>query len=116
MIFRARQWNPSRGNKRARADARSTFGHFRPALERLEDRLVPASSITIIPGTTGAGSLDGFLSAADGTIATADGGAVAGTISSGALAAIGANVDINITATDSITFNDLGGTLTLQTG
>src|SRR5262245_47433439 len=66
--------------------------------ERLECRSLLASDITIVQGALGSGSLDGFLSATDGTIAVADGGASPGTVSTGALEDVGAAVDISITA------------------
>ncbi len=81
-------------------------------VESLEDRTVPASTITIID--SGVGSLDGFLSATDGTITTADGGADPGTLSRAALANVGPTVSISIAALDGITFDDLSSTLTLQ--
>jgi hypothetical protein len=71
--------------------------------------------INVVPGAAGTGTLDGFLSPTDGTLTTADGGSSPGTLSTGALAAVGSAVDISITALDSITFNDFGG-LVLQTG
>jgi autotransporter-associated beta strand protein len=85
-------------------------------LERLEDRTLPASAITIVAGAAGSGTLDSFVSPADGTVTTSDGGSSPGTLSTGALVAVGAGANINIAAQTGITFNDLGGTLTLQTG
>jgi hypothetical protein len=85
-------------------------------LERLEDRLAPASSITIFAGAAGTGTLDGFLSATDGTITTADGGSTPGTLSSSALGGVNSTTNISISAQTSITFNVLGGTLGLNTG
>ena len=85
-------------------------------LERLEDRLAPATAITVIVGPPGSGSLDGFLSAVNGTLNPGDGGNNPGTLSTGALAGVGSGVNINIQAQNSIAFNDLGGTLSLQTG
>src|SRR5262249_30958722 len=85
-------------------------------LERLEDRLGPATNITIITGAAGSGTLDHFLSATQGTIATTDDpGDTAATLSTGAMAGVGSAVPISIAATNSISFNDLGGTLSLQT-
>jgi hypothetical protein len=81
-------------------------------VESLEDRSVPASTITILD--SGIGTLDGFLSATDGTITTADGGTDPGTLSRAALANVGPTVSITIAALDSIAFNDLTSTLTLQ--
>jgi hypothetical protein len=85
-------------------------------LEYLEDRLAPASSITVVQGAAGSGSLDSFLSPTNGTLNPADGGNNPGTLSTGALTQVGPGVDISIGAQASITFNDLGGTLALQTG
>src|SRR5262245_42332786 len=68
----------------------------RPAMERLEDRTVPATIITILD--SGVGSLDGFLSATDGTIDITDGGAAPGTLSRAALEGVNSNVNISITA------------------
>jgi hypothetical protein len=83
-------------------------------MERLEDRLAPATNITII--ATGTGNLDHFLSASNGTITTAnDPGDTAATLSVGALEGVGPGVTISITADATIHFNDLG-TLALQTG
>src|SRR5262245_3760693 len=118
MTLRANLSKLFRGRRTAKKAARGgqlASRRFRPDLENLEDRLVPASTITIIAGAAGSGTLDAFLSATDGILATTDGGATAGTVSAGALAGVGPNVDINISATDSLIFNDLGGALTLQT-
>src|SRR5262249_30788209 len=87
-----------------------------PRLEALEDRLAPATTITVVVGGISSGTLDGFLSPTDGTITAADGGAAPGSVSTGALLAVNATTDISVTAQTSIVFNDLGGTLTLQTG
>src|SRR5207237_3101718 len=68
-------------------------------------------------GANGSGSLDGFLfDATPGIITAADGGAGAGTLSTGALAAVVVGTNISVDSQAGITFNDLGGTLTLQTG
>src|SRR5438270_8703344 len=90
----------TRRDKRKERDRRPRFA---PRVERLEDRTLLATSITVVPGVAGTGTLDGFLSATDGTITTADGGAAPGTLSSGALAGVGANVDIDIAASTDIT-------------
>ncbi|MFL5339601.1 MAG: hypothetical protein ACJ8F7_05475 [Gemmataceae bacterium] len=90
----------------------------RPRLQLLEDRTAPASSIAIIAGVNGTGSLDGFLTGSGGTVLATDGGAAPGTLSTGALAAIPGANDISVTAQSSITFNDLasgGGVLNLTT-
>jgi hypothetical protein len=85
-------------------------------LERLEDRLAPATNITIITGAAGAGTLDHFLNATHGTITTADDpGDTAATLSVGALEGVGAGATISITADAKIHFNDIGA-LALQTG
>jgi hypothetical protein len=84
-------------------------------LERLEDRLAPATNITVIAGAAGAGTLDHFLSATNGTITTAnDPGDTAATLSTGALQGVGPGVAIRITADNDITFSNVGA-LTLQT-
>jgi uncharacterized protein YjdB len=86
-------------------------------LEQLEDRTLPASTITVVVGANGSGSLDGFLfDATPGVIATADGGNSPGTVSTGALTAVASGTDISVTAQNGISFNDLAGTLALQTG
>src|SRR5215212_5250223 len=90
----------------------------RLAVERLEDRATPASTITVIPALAGVGSLDGFLTGSGGIVAVADGGSNPGTLSTGALASVAGANNISVTAQSSITFNDLaavGGTLALQT-
>jgi hypothetical protein len=86
----------------------------RPCLEELESRLAPAADITIL--ATGVGNLDHFLSATNGTISTTDdSGATNATLSKAALQSVGAGVSIDITADDSITFDDVGA-LNLKTG
>src|SRR5207302_10735205 len=85
-----------------------------PWLEALEDRLTPATSITILPGAAGSGTLDTFLIASGGTVAASDGGSAPGTLSTGALASIGAANNISVTAQTSISFDDIGA-FTLQT-
>jgi hypothetical protein len=99
------------------SDRRRRPPYRRLELERLEDRLAPATNISIIAGVAGAGSLDHFLDATHGTITTADDpGDIAATLSTGALAGVNSTTNISIAADSSITFNDLGGTLSLQTG
>jgi hypothetical protein len=88
----------------------------RPLLEVLEGRLAPATSIVVLGGAAGSGSLDHFLSPTDGTITTAGGGNVSGTLSTGTLQAVSATTDISIAAQTSITFNFEFSTLDLQTG
>src|SRR5262249_28962531 len=85
---------------------------------QFEDRVLPASSITVIPGLSGSGNLDSFLIGSGGSVTHPYGGASPGTLSTGALAAIPAVNNISVTAQTSITFNDLtsqGGTLNLPT-
>src|SRR5690348_3966725 len=66
-------------------------------LEALEDRVAPATNITIV--ATGVGTLDQFLSPTNGTITTADDtGDPAATLSAAALEAVGAGVIISIAA------------------
>src|SRR5262245_51650 len=85
-----------------RARPRAYRAWHRPVLESLEDRTLLASSITVIAGAAGSGTLDSFLSATDGTITAADGGAVPGTLSTGALGGVSATTDISVTAGTSI--------------
>jgi len=73
--------------------------------EQLEDRVVPATIITIMAGVAGSGSLDSFLSTIDGTINATDSAGLAGSISQGALQTVGAGIQISITAETSITFD-----------
>src|SRR5262249_12314162 len=54
----------------------------RPWLEALEDRLAPASTITLIKGASGTGSLDAVLTSSHGTVLASDGGNNPGTLSS----------------------------------
>ncbi len=85
-----------------------------PCLEILEARLTPASDITIL--ATGVGNLDHFLSATNGTITTTDDvGDTNATLSITALQSVGAGVEIDIEATDNITFQNVGS-LKLKTG
>ena len=76
----------------------------RLACEQLEDRVVPATLISIVTGAAGTGTLDAFLSATDGTINATDSAGIAGSISQGALQTVGAGIQISITAETSITF------------
>jgi hypothetical protein len=99
--------------RKSRPDSISRRCLYRPRLEALEDRFLPAVSITVIP--TGIGNLDHFLTATNGTITTAnDPGDTKATLSLAALQGVGAEVPINIAATSSIIFNNLG-TLNLRT-
>jgi hypothetical protein len=72
-----------------------------------------ATSITVIVGANGSGTQDANLTA-DGQILFADPDIGGNTLSTGALASIN-SFDILVEATSTIAFNDLGGTLTLQT-
>ena len=83
-------------------------------IESLEDRVVPATVITILDN--GVGTLDGFLSATDGTITPADDAGIAGTLSRAALQGVNPGVNISITAETQIVFGDLSAPLLLQTG
>jgi FG-GAP repeat len=83
-------------------------------LERLEDRTLPATNITIL--SSGVGTLDHFLSASNGTVTvTDDPGDLAATLSAAALQSVGSGVPISISADNQISLNDLG-TLSLLTG
>src|SRR5262245_1150421 len=88
---------------------------YRPWLEALEGRTLPATTITIVPGAAGSGSLDAFLLQSGGTVAAADGGNAPGTLSTGALTSVAAASTIRVTAQAGITFNDLRGSLLLPT-
>src|SRR5205807_2302287 len=104
------------GGKREarRKPRRSPFRRLE--LERLEDRLAPATNISIITGAAGAGTLDHFLDSTHGTITTADDpGDLAATLSVGALQGVGPSTTVSITADATIHFNDVGA-LSLQTG
>ncbi len=109
-----------RGGHRPGQRRKLRRGVSRPlVLENLEDRIAPASDITII--TSGVGSLDSVLAAHNGVITITDGangGTQAETISVSALKALPGTDNINIAARNNISFNDLtpvGGTLGLLT-
>src|SRR5438552_3213902 len=85
-------------------------------LEQLEARLAPATAITVLPGPSGSGSQDPAFLASNGQLLFAAPNVGGNTLSTGALAAVTATSDIVVQATDHISFSDLGGTLTLQTG
>jgi hypothetical protein len=85
-------------------------------LERLEDRTLPATSITIMAGASGTGSQDTAFLAHNGQLLFADPDAGGNTLSTGALTAISATSNILVEATQTISFDDLGGTLVLKTG
>jgi hypothetical protein len=114
-----RYWNNLFSARRARRGvplSTRTRG-CRLRVEQLEDRVVPASTITIL--ATGTGSLDAIFEANNGLISITNGtnnGTQAETLSAGALATIPANDSISITARTSISFNSLLSQLTLKTG
>lgn len=82
------------------------LGVFAPA------KAFGATSITVIVGAAGTGTQDAnFI--ADGQILFADPDIGGNTLSTGALVSV--CCDIVVQATSTITFNDLGGTLTLMT-
>ena len=110
LVFRLfNKANRKKAARMARPAPRLSFEH-------LEDRVVPATTITVIPGAIGAGTLDGFLSATDGTINATDSLGVAGSVSQGALQAVGSGIQISLTAENSIIFrNDLTTPVALQT-
>src|SRR5579864_4236260 len=83
-------------------------------LERLEDRLAPANVINVMVGAAGSGQLDHLLNPSNGTIRMSDDPGTTETLSTGALASVGAGVDISVAAATSISFADVG-MLKLQT-
>ncbi len=87
---------------------------FQARIEALESRHMLASSITVVPGTVGTGDQD-FNLLADGQILFGDADIGGNTLSTGALSAVTAATLIVVESTGTITFNDLLGTLTLQT-
>ncbi|MDA1165598.1 MAG: hypothetical protein O3B13_21080, partial [Planctomycetota bacterium] len=101
---------PRRGTRRISLLNRINVGQMAPASEELPDRTMLAATILI---QQAAGSLDGELSATDGTIDFGDG--VSGTLSVGALQAVQASTSISINATESITFATDVNTLALAT-
>ncbi|HYH68690.1 MAG TPA: hypothetical protein VD866_28615, partial [Urbifossiella sp.] len=94
----------------ARAANRRPGPRFR--IETLEDRVVPATTITI---QEAAGNLDSSLSATDGTVGAFELAGVPGTISRAALESVGPGVPISITAENSIFFDAPLSTISLQT-
>lgn len=102
-------WTDTPPRKSARRPGRT--GPLR--LERLEDRLAPATDITIFNGQAGTGSLDFLLTGGNSTINATDGPPGPASLSTGALQGLSGINDIHISAENSITFNDLGGTLLL---
>jgi hypothetical protein len=100
----------SANSKKANRGARTAP---RLKIEHLEDRVVPATVITIQEAV---GSLDGLLSATDGTINATDSLGVAGTLSRTALQGVGPGIQISITAEQSIIFDtSLAAPIALQT-
>src|SRR5207247_1233065 len=67
-------------------------------LERLEDRLAPATSITILPGASGSGSQDSAFLASSGQLLFSAPDVGLNTLSTGALASIGPTRDIVVQA------------------
>ena len=119
-MMRPSRWLPSwlRKNGSRTQPLRNAAPPTTLGCESLEDRTTPASSITVVPGLAGSGSLDTALINSGGIITVGDGGAAPGTVSTGALASIPAANNISVTAAGPITFNDLasvGGTLALAT-
>jgi hypothetical protein len=80
--------------------------------------LIDPINVTIADGADGSGANDNQLDVTDGTIAGSDDSGSSYTISEGALEAVQASTNISITATGTITVNDLSdNVLTLdQTG
>jgi len=76
-------------------------------------KALAASSITVVPGASGSGTQDANL-LADGQILFADPDLGGNTLSTGALTSVPAFSNIVVQAL-TISFTDLGGTLTLQT-
>jgi len=74
-----------------------------------------ASAINIVVGVNGSGTQDANLTA-DGKILFGDPSIGGNTVSSGALLALGAGVDVVIQSNASITVDDLGGNLILPAG
>src|ERR1700722_13173360 len=110
-----RMARPSRKNNRNEGKrSHSKWDYSTPRLEALEDRIAPATDISVIAGVAGAGTLDSFLSASNGTITTAN-GVGAQTLSVGALQGVGPGVTISITASNTIAFQNFG-LMALQTG
>jgi hypothetical protein len=106
QVFRANS-TPTRSKRENRR---------RPRLEALEDRIAPASSITIV--AAGQGSLDATFAANKGTILVTDGrsnGTQDETLSAAALTSLPGTNDISITARGSIDFQNRSGTLSLPT-
>src|ERR1700732_3098754 len=85
--------------RKPRGKSSSCRRTYRPRLEALEGRLAAATNISVI--ATGVGNLDHFLTANQGTITTAaDPGDTKASLSEAALQSVGAEVPINIAATN----------------
>jgi hypothetical protein len=98
-----------RGYARGR---RPRSSYRRLCLERLEDRLAPATIINIVNVSFGGGSLDNTLIKNKGIISILDGangGTQVESLSTGALSFASNQNDLSITARTSIFFNSLGG-------
>jgi hypothetical protein len=114
LLVTTRSWVRKLFARPART-ARRAPARFRPRLEALEDRLAPATAITVLPGASGSGAQDSAFLANNGQLLFSAPDVGANTLSTGALAAVAPTNNIVVQATDHITFNDLGGTLSLQT-
>src|SRR5258708_7635924 len=71
--------------------------------ERLEARLAPATSITVLPGVSGSGSQDAAFLGNNGQLLFNAPDVGANTLSTGALAAVASTNNIVVQATDHIT-------------
>ncbi|HEV3005032.1 MAG TPA: putative Ig domain-containing protein, partial [Pirellulales bacterium] len=89
---------------------------FAPRLEALEHRRLLAATVTVVPGSLGAGSLDSTFVSNGGQLPLTTPDAGGDTLSAGALASIGAASDIVVDAQGAITIDNLGSALSLQTG
>jgi hypothetical protein len=105
----------TRGRTRSRKRA-----YLRPRLEALEDRTLPATSITVIQGAFGSGSQDTAFKNNGGQLLfnapNTGSGATLNTLSTGALASIAAGHNIVVDAAGPIEFKALSSPLNLQTG
>src|SRR5262245_596157 len=98
-MMRPSRWIPSWLRKNVnRSQQLRNAAPTRLGCETLEDRTTPASSITILPGLAGSGSLDAILTGSGGIVLASDGGALPGSLSTGALASIPGTNNISITS------------------